>query len=357
MTNDFKLRQHEALVVVYLILALIFFIMVALPVMNGTMDFQFYSDSKTYQLEAEGSLERNAFFDIGNNTIGPVQILLLLGPRNYFLIFLFNIFLFFISIRYLSASSKFIDKKRLCILMLLSPVTFTSLMSINKEMIAFLCVALIIYNHTRKKIGIELLLIPLTYLVRWQFTGFYIFYLLLFSKINFLKKYRFVVLVILLLGITGILFVTRDTLLEMIFSRYDNTVDSWDEGRGTFAMVQSIQDNYGYIFAFIPKVLLLLGSMVSRYAVIFDFSDAYNNFILFFQTIWNILILYLTYKKKCMNFQNDYFYIALVYCAIYAITPIFNTRYFYPAMLFLCYAIASAPKPQTIRTDNIKARA
>lgn len=355
MTKDFKLRQHEALVVVYLILALIFFIMVALPVMNGTMDFQFYSDSKTYQLEAEGNLERNAFFDIGNNTIGPVQILLLLGPQNYFLIFLFNILLFILSIKYLSASSKFVDKKRLFLLMLLSPITFTSLMSINKEMIAFFCVALIIYNHSRKKIGIELALFPLTYMVRWQFTGFYIIYLLLFSKINFLKKYRFVFFIILLLGITGILFITRDTLLERIFTRYDN--DTWDEGNGTFAIVQSIQDNYGYIVAFIPKVLLLLGGMISRYALVFDFSDAYNNFILFFQTIWNLVILYLAYKKKCLDFHNDYFYIAIVYCAIYAITPIFSTRYFYPGMLFLCYAIASAPKPQTIRTGNVKTRA
>lgn len=357
MNKEYKLRRRELLVVIYLILAFIFFFMVALPVMNGTMEFQFYSDSKTYQLEAEGSLERNAFFDLFNNTLGPVQILLLLGPRNYFLIFLFNIVLFLISLKYFNASSINVNKNLLFSLILLSPITFTSLMSVNKEIIALLCVSLMAYNHTRKKISVIILTIILSYLVRWQFTGFYVVYLLFFSKINFFRNHRLAVFIILLLGISAVLFVTRDTLLWKVFSRIDDVADTWDEGRGTFLIVQRIQDEYGYIFAFIPKVLLLLCSMISRYALIFDFTDAYNNFILFFQTIWNILILYLTYKKKCMNFQNDYFYIALVYCAIYAITPIFNTRYFYPAMLFLCYAIASAPKQQTIRTDNIKARA
>ena len=341
MTKESKISRHEALVVIYLVLALIFFIMVALPVMNGTMEFQFYSDSKTYEEEALNKWMRGTFFDFANNSFGPVQILLLLGPRNYFLIFIFNIALFLISLKYLSAANKAVDRNLLFLLVLLSPITFTSLMSINKEIIALLCVSLMIYNHQRKRIFLALLLIPLTYLVRWQFTGFYVIYLLLFSGINFLKNHRFLVFIILLLGMTAVLFVTRDTILGKVFARFDNTADFWDEGRGTFTIAQNLQDNYGYIVAFVPKVLLLLCSMISRYALVLDFSDAYNNFILFFQTLWNILILFLAYKNKCMSFKYDFFYIALVYCAIYAITPIFNTRYFYPGMLFLCYAVAS----------------
>lgn len=353
MTNDLKLRRHNALLVIYLLFALIFFLLVALPVMNGTMDFQFYADSKTYEEEALYKFMRGDFFDFANNSFGPVQILLLLGPRNYFLIFLFNVTLFLLALKYLSASCKSIDRTKLYTLIFLSPITFTSLMSINKEMIALLCVALIIYNHTRKRWAIALILILLTYLVRWQFTGFYLIYLLIFSKINFLRNHRLIVFVIFLLITTAVLFVARDSILAKVFARFDNTVDSWDEGRGTFAIAQGLQDNYGYIVAFVPKVLLLLCGMITRYSLFFDFSDVYNNFITYLQTIWNIFILYFAYKGKCMNMKmsDDFFYIALIYCAIYAITPIFCTRYFYPGMLFLCYAIAQKCPYQKVRVS------
>ena len=334
------MKKINALLLFYIFLALLFFYFVALDVLNGHTVFQFYADSKTYEEVALYGTDNESLTEVSHNTYGPVAVLKVLGPRNYWLIFFHNILIFLISFYFLTRN-KNINVNKLAFLILLQPITFTSLRSINKELICLLCVSLIIYNHERQNKLLCIILIGLTYLARWQFTLFYILYLLLFSKLNFWKERRLLTTIVALVVITAGLFAFRNTFLSDVFSIYDRLLAVQDaHGAGTFRKLMSIQDNYGYIFAFIPKTLFNLIALIRNYNQFFDFTDAYNNTFMFLQTIVNIYILFLCFVKKIYHLKYTYFYLAVIYCMVFSISPVFGPRYLYPALLFVCYELA-----------------
>lgn len=344
------IKDQWILVGVYLLFAFLFFVTLGLDVLEEKTIFQFYSDSKVWEEEAlYPQFEETT--TTSHNTFGPVTILNMIGPRNYWGIFIFNIMVFLLSL-YLMADRKEVKVKRLFFLILLSPITFTSLLSINKEIFSLISTALIIYNHKHKRIFLIPLILVVSYMSRWQFTLFYIVYLIAFSKYNVIKEKRFTFFFILLSGITVMLFGLRNTLLYDVFSVYDRVVDTNYEGGGTFQSIMTIQDTFGYIFAFVPKILLILVANIRRYDKFFDFSDVYNNVILFLQTIYHIYILIKCYKQRIFKFKNTYFYLALIYFAVFGITPVYNPRYFYPALIFLCYELARK-KCQPIKNNQV----
>lgn len=341
------MKKVSPLIIIYLFFSLLFFYFIALDVLHGKLTFQFYADSITYEDVAIYGESRGNLTEVGHNTFGPVTILHILGPKNYFLIYLFNIGLFLLSICFFS-KNKEVSIGPLVGLIMIQPITFTSLMSINKEIIALLCTALIIYNHNRNNKWIIPILIVLTYFVRWQFTLFYLLYLFIFSKYNPLKNKRGLTTILLLLGITAVLFVVRNTFLGDVFAVYDNFTERNDaHGSGIFRQIMMVQDHYGYIVAFIPKVLLYLVGALKNYPLLFDFSDAYNNTIVFLQTVFYSYILIRCFKSKAYTLKSDYFYIALIYCILFSISPIFAPRYYYPAIIFLCYELSL--KKQIVR--------
>jgi len=73
----------------------------------------------------------------------------------------------------------------------------------------------------------------------------------------------------------------------------------------------------------------LFGGMV-RMANMFDWSDFYNNFVVLWQCIlFFVMAVFLVINKK-VDIYNDTFYFAVVYCVVFATTPIVQTRYFFP---------------------------
>ena len=334
------MKTYNTIIGFYLFLNLLFFYFIGLEVLHGHITFQFYADSKVYEEIALFRHHYGALTEVNHNTFGPVFLLQILGPRNYWAIYLFNIVLFLISI-YLLTSTKGINGKVLVLLIMIQPITFSSLMTINKEMICLLCVSLIIYNHERKNKVICIILLLLTYIARWQFTLFYLIYLFIFFKGNILRNKRLLTIIGLLLSITFALFSLRNTFLSSVFDIYDLKVSTSNaHGAGTFRLIMSIQDKIGYIFAFIPKVLINLTGLIANYKLFFDFSFAYNNTVMFSQTVVYIFLLFLGFKKKIYKLEYTYFYIFIIYCCIFAISPVFSPRYFYAGMLFFCYEIS-----------------
>ena len=333
------INKAWGVIFIYLVISFIFFCFVAYNVLVGEIDFQFYADSKTYE-EAAKLQNIDSLVHVGGNFFGPLKILAIIGYNNYWGIFIFNVILFIISLYFISRE-KDINIKGLFILIIFSPITFTSLFSINKEIISLLCICILLYNHNKRNILLVLCLLFLSYLVRWQFTVFYLLYLIFYSKLNFLKARRMLSIMLILIVISIVLYYTQNTLLSSVFNIYERTYGEYTAGAGTIDIIMNIQTQYGYVFAFIPKILHLLVGMISRYKMIFDFSDVYNNFILFFQAPLNIYLLYLNYKCRLFNMKNDYFLISLLYCAVFAITPIYSIRYFYPVSILLAYSYAS----------------
>lgn len=320
----------------YLLVSVVFFLFVAYYALIGEVDFQFYADSKTYE-EAARFQNVDSLVDVGGNFLGPVTILSILGPRNYWGIFFFNIVLFLLSMYFISRE-KGVNLRCLFLLIIISPITFTSLFSINKEIISLLCICMLIYNHRNKNVIISLFILLFSYLVRWQFSLFYLIYLFVFSKLNFLKGKRMLSFLLLLVLVSIILYYTKNSLLSGVFDIYERTSDEYVEGSGSFNKIMDVQNDYGYIFAFFPKVLHLMIGMIARYRMIFDYSDVYNNIVLYFQAPLNLYLLYVNFKNRLFNIRNDYFFISLLYCAVFAITPIYAIRYFYPVSILLAYS-------------------
>lgn len=336
------MKYYKVYIIVYLILALLFFIVIALDVLNGKSDFQFYSDTETWIDEAVYGGHGDDLTMINRNELGPVTILRFLGPHNYWAMFLFNIIVFLVSLYFLSKNKNDVNLRRLFLLIMVSPITFTSLLSANKEIFALICTCLIIYNHNRRSMFMVVVIMVLSYMARWQYTLFYVVYLFMFSKYNFIKS-RLLFLFLLLSGSTIGLLLFQSTLLGDVFLKYTFEREMFGdnyEGAGTFLTLLEIQSKYGYIVVFIPKILIILIARIKMYGSFFDFSDAYNNVILFLQTILHIYIIVKCYVKKVYKMENTFFYVALIYFVIFGMTPIFNPRYFYPAIVFICYELS-----------------
>jgi len=329
-------------IAVYLLIATFFFIVVALDVLNGKLEFQFYSDTATWIDEAIYGGHGDDLTMLNRNELGPVTILRWLGPKNYWAMFLFNVIVFLLSL-YILSKDKDLNIKTMSFYIMISPITFSSLLSANKEIFALICTCLIIYNHKAKNIFLVFLILVLSYMARWQYTLFYIIYLLLFSKLNFIKS-RLLSITLLLLGATVGLLIFQYTLLGDVFLKYTFEREMFGdnyEGAGTYLKLLEIQSTYGYIFAFIPKTLLILVARIKMYDHIFDFSDAYNNTVLFFQTVLHIFVIYKCYVNKVYSLEkNTFLYIAIIYFVVFGMTPIFNPRYFYPAIIFICYELS-----------------
>src|SRR6185312_12107619 len=113
------------------------------------------------------------------NFLGPVLIAEVL--QSNFLIMVFNYALFFAALHCLFKLSG-IDSKLLTVLLLINPITVVSLMTLNKEIIALLAVALFAYYLERKGSRILLLiLLAVSLFARWEMDALVIVFLLLTS--------------------------------------------------------------------------------------------------------------------------------------------------------------------------------
>ena len=136
-------------IAVYLLIVTFFFIVVALDVLNGKLEFQFYSDTATWIDEAIYGGHGDDLTMLNRNELGPVMILRWLGPNNYWAMFFFNVVVFLLSL-YILSKDKDLNIKRMSFYIMISPITFSSLLSANKEIFALICTCLIIYNHKAK---------------------------------------------------------------------------------------------------------------------------------------------------------------------------------------------------------------
>ena len=90
----------------------------------------------------------------------------------------------------------------------------------------------------------------------------------------------------------------------------------------------------------LPKFLFLFIGVLVRFYKLLDFTDFYNNVVVFTQCIANFIILVNIIKLK-IKLDNIYFFSAIVYCIIFSLSPIFAPRYLFPGYILFAMAIAS----------------
>lgn len=341
----------------YILVGVLFFVLIGNAALNGKVDLQFFADSLTYASAAEEWRFGDFYSLVGvnKNYLGPVLIFRALFMEHW-AVLVFNAGLFLISLALLGKNN-LVDRRVLVFTLALSPITFSSLLSINKEILSLFVVALLICNISRKSFAITLFAIVVSFFVRWQMTVFVFALVLLDSRINPVFKSRWLTLIGALAGLSIVYPLTLS-----LFSHTDAVAAlgaAESEGSGLYSMMIKIQNMGGYFIVFIPKVLQSMFGLAAKVGNI-DSLGFYNSIVVGLHSVVAFLLFLFLLVLRRFSLQNDAIFMAMLYCAIFGLSPIYAPRYYYPAFVMMCFALSMRRRSGHIKfrdsDSNVKCR-
>lgn len=337
------MRQAPAvtLVVVLALLGALFLSVVGIDALEGRNDFQFFADSPTYHEAARGGLGHvdnlADMVGIAANFLGPL-VLLQLADDNYYAILALNALLLAFGVTSLARSLR-VDAVKLLLLLLLNPMTISSLLSVNKEIISLVFVALLVRAYAAGSIGALLLAAVVSVLVRWQLTMVLIAASMMVGAVNPLREHRRTTL-LLLLAALSVVYLQLAATLEPIRINFEDAAESY-EGSGFYEKLVSLQDAGWYWAIFPAKAAHLLFGMGLRLDRLFNPTNAYNDFWQLLHSTTLLLLFVALLRARRFTLGNDLVYLSLIYVAVFAITPIYTPRYFYPVYVLWAAALCT----------------
>jgi hypothetical protein len=314
---------------------------IGIDAINLQNDFAFFADSSTYHEAARGELAGidglSDFIGIAGNFLGPLLILSICG-QNYYVVHLFNLLLFIISIALIS---KVIDGRpfKLALLLLMNPMTLSSLLSVNKEILSMLVVALLLVALQRRSLTVWIGAAVVALLVRWQLTLVIVALFCIDSRVNPLARSRGATVGALLLGLS--LFYTA--LIEVFASiraAFELSVQDY-EGSGLYEALVGWQDRGFYWLVFPAKAAHLLFGLGLRFDRLFAPTNIYNDVWQLLHSTTTLVAFVLLWRQRRTTALNDLYYISLIYVAIFALSPIYSPRYFYAVFVVWAATLAS----------------
>jgi hypothetical protein len=346
-------------VFLYSVLAILFFFVVGRDALDGNIDFQFYADSLTYEKAYLANSFSSVFemVSVGNNYLGPILLLDAVGGSR-FLVLLVNVSILFWSIRLVGKGKDPAALGTVVFLLFLSPITFFSLISINKEIISMLAMAFMVAWVRRKKIGYVVLCLFCSLFVRWQFTIFVLLVFISFSPLNFLRYRRGWYIVILLLSLSVVY-----RLMLGVFAGVTDIAEIGglqNEGTGLYTQFIRLQNQGLYFLIFVPKALHAMYGLIFKADHLLSPADFYNDVVVTLHCIAAFLVFCLVALKGRLRLNDNLVFIAVIYCAVFVLSPIYAPRYFYPVFFLLCLVLARpAPMPSLVvrRDDEAESRA
>lgn len=334
-------RISSLILLGYAILALAFFFVIGNQMLDGESSIQFFADSRTYELAALELKDLSPFELVryNPNYFGPITILNLL-QGNRWCVLIFNIVIFAASARLIMAAIP-VNRKFFAILLALNPMTFSSLLSVNKEILSVLTVALLIYGTERKKLGSLLASVAVSFLVRWQLAVFVIAILGLLSPFNPFRRRRFLAFMGMLLAISVAYAIGVNSVFAHVNDVAEVGSENWD-GSGLWGRLLDIQNAGGYFLVFVPKTLHAMFAILRYIGQLFDPPEGefYNYVVVMLHSLVTLLVLAWGAFTRKLTLQNNVLYFALIYLLLFGLTPIYAPRYFYPVFVFLCIVAA-----------------
>lgn len=333
------------LVVVIVVLGTLFLAWIGIDALEGRNDAQFFADSNTYHEAYREDRARwdnvEALVGISVNYLGPLAVIALAGD-NYFLILVFNAALLLFCLRTIADSLK-LDSLRLLLVLLLNPLTVSSVLSVNKEILAVLCFTLIVRGLAKRSFAALAGAVVISFLVRWQMTMFLVLLLVLTSSVNPLRRRR-ALTVLLLVATMSAAYVGLDELLAPVRLNFESSAAEY-EGSGAFQWLMDQQDRGLYWLVFPLKAAHLLFASGLRFDRLLDPTVPYNdNWQLLHSTATLVMFIALVRKGR-FSLSNDLVYLSVLYLAVFALTPIYTPRYFYPVYVLWAIVIISPQRP------------
>jgi hypothetical protein len=327
-----RLRLPLALVCVLLIAlaGMLFLGMIGIDALEGRNDFQFFADSPTYHEAARGRLEQLStaadLVGVAANFLGP-RVLLALAAGDYYAMVAINAVLLAYALASIARTLR-IDAPRFLLVLLLNPITLSSVLAVNKEIISLVVLALLLRGLAARSAPYLLLAIGMSILVRWQLTLALVTAVLLVSPLNPLRRMRLLTLLALLLALS-VAYVALAPALEPIRLNFEFGAEEY-EGSGIFERLVRWQEAGIYWLAFVPKAAHLLWGMGLRLDRLVAPVNIYNDVWQLLHSLALLVMFLALWHARRVRLSNDLVYLSLLYVAVFAITPIYTPRYFYP---------------------------
>jgi hypothetical protein len=339
------MKKSSIILFIYFFFAFIFLITIGIKAIKGEIDFEFYADSETY---IEFAAEKHKYEEIVllfPNLIGPT-ILLDIVNSSFTAVFIINILIVIFFYNTLIKEYS-INRYMLLTYLLISPMFFSSIIAINKEIVSILAIAFFYKYYKSKSIFDLILSLASSIFVRWQMLLFILILFILLTKINPFRLKPKWTLFFLLLLISIFYYINIDAFEKFNTIAELGQVGS-SEGSGLFNFFIQLQNSgpLGYLIAFFPKFIFLFIGLIARYSKFLDTAEFYSYTIVLTQSFLNLFILYKLLTKK-ISFNNIFLFAAIVYCIIFSVSPIYAPRYFFPAYILIVLAISNN------KTDNI----
>lgn len=303
---------------------------------------QFFADSNTYIKTYRGDAENftGTLIGVDANYLGPLTILQVLQGNNY-LILIFNVCVFTCSVIHIARSLK-LNCFHIAILLLISPLTISSLLSVNKEIFLFPFLAVALNAYLRKSFFLFLLAFCFSLLVRWQLGIFYVI-LILIIKWRSIVSGRAKLLIALLLALSA-LYLAIQPIIEPIILYVQHSIDNYEEaGSGIFERLLQIQNSGLYFLVFPLKAFHLLFGMGFKIDKIIEPVELYNDFFVAGHcAVTFAMVAVLAFKRK-LSLKSDLLFVAIVFMAFFCITPVFAPRYLYFVFVLTVLVLTGAP--------------
>jgi hypothetical protein len=338
-------------IAIYIIFCLWLFIAYVRPSFLGGNNLRIGADSTIY-LQVAGVLPNYSIntaqlrlISIGGNFFGPVAIARLIP--SLLGIALFNLTIFLICL-WIASSLPGVKLGQFFWAIILNPLTTPSLLTLNKEILSFFAVVLLMFyicQERRSRILLTCVLLT-AMMARWEQALVTILFLLLeYRKSAFRGRPR-LVLSLMVLGIT----ITYPLAVKAGIEGFASLI-SVASGGNFMPKLNEIQAQYGFPLIFAPKILLNLWGEVLRPSYFWtdywnsDFSDIQNSFAIPFHCVAMFVVSLIAFFKRRLSLRKASIYWSAIYLVATAATPLFQPRYQFAVYAVLCLEISGFNSP------------
>lgn len=331
----------------------LFMYLVGADALHEKNRFQFFADSTTYLLVAKGDhplvAPDESLMGIGSTYLGPVLLSRFLG-HNFYAICLFNVLIFFSSIYFICNKLK-INSFLVAFVLLLNPLTLSSIASLNKEIFIFPFLAFFVFGYVNNSLKYFIFAFLMCFFIRWHMFAFCLFFLAAnYIKIN-RKLFVFIALIVL-----SFAYILLSNAFSMVLENVKYSIDNYDGGgTGVFVWLLSLQEIGLYVLVFpLKSAQLLFATGISSLinGRLFDIDAIYNyTFVALHCLLLLILFLVLLFRKK-LKFSNDLYYLSIIFISVFALSPVFAARYFY--LVYVVWVFILCGAPEKIRLNKFR---
>jgi hypothetical protein len=327
------------------------------PSFVGDNHLRIGADSASY-LAAAGVISDNTInvaqmrlLSIQGNFLGPVAIARLIP--SLFGIAILNLIIFMICL-WIADSLPGVKLGRFFWAVILNPLTTPSLLTLNKEILSFFSIMLLMLYISREPRSRILLICVLAtaMMARWEQAFVTALFLLVERVKSPLRGRPRLFLFFIVLGITVIYPLCVNAGLVGVAA----LISAGAEGN-YMSKLNDIQANYGFPFIFGAKIPLNLWGNVLRPSYFWtdylkgDFSDIQNFFAIPFHCVAMFIVSLIAAFRRKLALQKISVYWVAIYLVTTAATPLFQPRYQFAVYIILCLEISGFDSP-LLRTGN-----